>query len=494
MSLKIRKILRIFISITIFLFILHNANMVLERKDSNNKYALFFEQVKNGLSFDILFFGTSHMINAVFPMELWDNYGYVSYNFGGHANRIATTYWVMQNAFDYTIPKLVVIDCSGISDNRKVYENEEYVHLSLDAFPFSMTKVKAVSDLIKTENQLSYLWNFVTYHNRWNDLNRKDFDVDCSYEKGAESMLNVATPGYMEYVNCDEKRGKNTVSSEYLQKIIKDCQQQNIDVLLTYLPFPATKGWKEEANYVQDIALQYNVQYINFFDLDVVNFNTDCYDSNSHLNQSGGYKITEYIGQYIKNNYDIEDHRNDMSYNHWNDDYQIYRKIKNATFRQLQNLDQYLLALADPKISTCFYIKPGSSILYDQGMQELIRNISPKSNIMHLNAAANSGTGYFCIIDKQKNALVETMDSLEKLNTNTFVGNVFTSTDEEGKPYIIIKENPIPLYDPQKGIYSDITILVFDNETENILDIAAFNVEPDLIPTNALRNNMFVLP
>ena len=204
--------------------------------------------------------------------------------------------------------------------------------------------------------------------------------------------------------------------------------------------------------------------------------------------------MVEYIGQYIKNNYDIEDHRNDMSYNHWNDDYQIYRKIKNATFRQLQNLDQYLLALADPKISTCFYIKPGSSILYDQGMQELIRNISPKSNIMHLNAAANSGTGYFCIIDKQKNALVETMDSLEKFNTNTFVGNVFTSTDEEGKPYIIIKENPIPLYDPQKGIYSDITILVFDNETENILDIAAFNVEPDLIPTNALRNNMFVLP
>jgi hypothetical protein len=62
----------------------------MERKASDFKYANFFEQDED---FDVLFFGTSHVINGIFPMELWNDYGIVSYNFGGHGNEIATSYW-----------------------------------------------------------------------------------------------------------------------------------------------------------------------------------------------------------------------------------------------------------------------------------------------------------------------------------------------------------------------------------------------------------------
>jgi hypothetical protein len=62
----------------------------MERKASDFKYANFFEQDED---FDVLFFGTSHVINGIFPMELWNEYGIVSYNFGGHGNEIATSYW-----------------------------------------------------------------------------------------------------------------------------------------------------------------------------------------------------------------------------------------------------------------------------------------------------------------------------------------------------------------------------------------------------------------
>jgi hypothetical protein len=62
----------------------------MERKSSDFKYADYFEQDED---FDVLFFGTSHVINGIFPMELWNDYGIVSYNFGGHGNEIATSYW-----------------------------------------------------------------------------------------------------------------------------------------------------------------------------------------------------------------------------------------------------------------------------------------------------------------------------------------------------------------------------------------------------------------
>ena len=138
---KIKIILSCFVTLCLTVCILGRLTDLMERKDSRSKYADFFEQKDN---FNVLFMGTSHVINAVQPMELWDDYGIVSYNLGGHANRIATTYWTMENALDYTTPDLVVIDTFSVSNKMKCYDVFSYIHLSLDAFPLSPTKIKAV--------------------------------------------------------------------------------------------------------------------------------------------------------------------------------------------------------------------------------------------------------------------------------------------------------------------------------------------------------------
>lgn len=70
---------------------------VMQRKASLEKYGDFY---LNEDSIDVMFFGTSHVINAYFPMELWEDYGITSYNFGGHANYLTTSYWQMVNAID----------------------------------------------------------------------------------------------------------------------------------------------------------------------------------------------------------------------------------------------------------------------------------------------------------------------------------------------------------------------------------------------------------
>ena len=89
---------------------------LLERRSAENKYAQFFDEQND---FDVLFLGTSHVVDAVYPLELWNDYGIVSYNFGGHGNQMATNYWVLVNAMDYTTPELVVVDCTCLSSNAK---------------------------------------------------------------------------------------------------------------------------------------------------------------------------------------------------------------------------------------------------------------------------------------------------------------------------------------------------------------------------------------
>ena len=99
------KILKRIFSIVVVLLIvmvgLYRLAVLTERKDSQFKYKPFYQQKEN---FDVLFMGSSHVINGIFPMELWRDYGIVSYNFGGHANSLAISYWQMVNAFDYTTP------------------------------------------------------------------------------------------------------------------------------------------------------------------------------------------------------------------------------------------------------------------------------------------------------------------------------------------------------------------------------------------------------
>lgn len=90
---------------------------ILERKDSDFKYEPFKEQKQD---FDILFIGTSHVLNGIYPMQLWRDFGMVSYNCGGHGNRMPTTYHMMLNLLEEHEPKLMVIDVAGIEWNEKI--------------------------------------------------------------------------------------------------------------------------------------------------------------------------------------------------------------------------------------------------------------------------------------------------------------------------------------------------------------------------------------
>ena len=159
-------------AIIIFLVILYYVDGIVARKDSYFKYEPFFKQEEN---FDVLFMGTSHVLNAVYPMELWNDYGIVSYNFGGHGNYLPTTYWIMKNALEYTTPKLMVIDCFFLGQNEKMRDVDQQ-HVSLDRIPFNKVKADGIKDVIEEKDKrLDFYWKFSIYHNRWNELDKEDF-------------------------------------------------------------------------------------------------------------------------------------------------------------------------------------------------------------------------------------------------------------------------------------------------------------------------------
>lgn len=428
---------------------LYQLSALTERKASNFKYVPFYQQQED---FDVLFMGTSHVINGIFPMELWNKYGIVSYNFGGHGNTLVASYWQMVNAFDYTRPRLVVIDCLKLSSQQKITTDDKSVtHLSLDAIPISINKIKAVCDLLDTnQDKKEFLFNFCVYHDRWKELGKNDFNPYVTTEKGAESRIGVAVPDEFLTINRDEKLIEHTVGEEYLRKMIQYCQDRQVDILLMYLPFPANEIQQKEANTVFDIAQEYGVEYLDFSTLkELVDFDIDCYDANSHLNPSGARKITSYIGQYIMEHYDIKDQRENEDYNKWHEDYKVYTRQKINNIKGQTSLKSALMLLNDENLSFSIYIPKDSDLRENEILEKLLRNagidtdkISEKEDVLVTVDRCSDFVYYSNILETQK----------------TTFGEIAVLDGTDGYGFYLNRDNKLKL-----KASTEVALLVFDN-------------------------------
>lgn len=376
-SKTVRAIAGCLVIILIVILIISSLSGLFMRKLSYTKNG---EILSGKTDYDVLFLGTSHMIDAVYPMELWNDYGITSYNLGGHGCELATSYWIMENALEHISPKLVVVDCYYLSSESKIGESADMLHDYLDIYPVSNTKINAVRDLTDSTNikdNMDLLWNFSAFHSRFNDLSRVDFKPEYSVEKGAQFQVLVGSTTAFNPIPDDMMSDENAVGAQYLNKIISSCNSRGMDVLLTYLPFPAAGEYQMEANLATKLANDNNLNYINFLKEDIVDYNTDIandYTINSHLNPSGARKLTKYLGQYLIDNYSLTDHRTDAAYECWNDDYKAYEDLKRGYEYSSKSIKDHLMMLYDTDLTTIIDIYDKS--IYDNPtFMSLITNL-----------------------------------------------------------------------------------------------------------------------
>lgn len=368
----------------LLLAVLVHVSGVLERKESYVKYGPFLEAKEE---FDVLFIGNSHMVNGVFPMELWRDYGIVSYNIAGYGNTVPVSYWAMRNAFDYHKPKLMVIDILDVGKKSKLTGSSGDLHKALDCYPLSLTKIQAIQDLIDdpyaTDDDGNYFvdmkWEYFLplgkYHSRWNVLTESDFQPEMTKQKGAEAVIGVAQPRDYEIFEDGYAAEEDGWGFAYLRKMIEECKAQGIDVLLTYLPHPSTQEQQREANAVRWIAEEYGVNFVDLVYMDqVVDYSTDLFDSFSHLNPSGAKKVTDFLGRYIMDHYDISDRRIDPEYKDWEQDYSAYEAHKARYIAGQGKLENLLSLLHDKSFHVNLYVVEGSAVYNHDKLMLLMHN------------------------------------------------------------------------------------------------------------------------
>lgn len=489
MELMVKKRILLIIKSAVFIVLLAGVILVaaktVSRKESSEKYSDFFECADQ---IDVLFMGSSHVINGINPVKLYENYGYTSYNMGGHGSVLPATYWELMEALEYSNPKVVVVDTYMLEKDYvhvdEMYETStdaereasiEQLHLNMDAWPLSKTKAAAINDLIgDEETRKEFLYPFTLYHNRWDELTMNDYGWMNGSEEdnelfGAEARFQVCLEPDIErpedgsLVLSGESEG-----TKYLKKIIEECQDRGIDVVLTFLPVARyTEEDEESANTAEQIAKEYGVSFVNMEDEeDIVDYNTDMND-NGHLNNAGMEKVTDFIGEYLQSGFDNEltDHREDETYSKWDDQIELYhQQMTEAAYGQ-DDLFTELLALENTNDSFFIYVKDGSSAITNSDVGSLIKALSGTE--VYNDALVSNGP-YMLYKDGNSGLVTEFAGEAESDTFLTSLGDTeyigiagFAAIYEDGN-----EEND--LLDMADHYTSDVQILIVDKDRGEI--------------------------
>lgn len=283
-------------------------------QDRNQSFAGIQAEKENTI--DVLVLGDSEAYTSISPLKLWKKHGFTTYVCGQSSQKIQEAYYMLKTALKTQSPKLVILETNMFFRYEGLVKSVET----------SVTEAAG------------YYIPLIKYHNLWKKMADgsekavKDYkgfiirDAVDSYEGG-------------EYMKETEKRAEIPEYNRwYINAILNLCKENKIDVLLYSAPSPKNCNMKRH-NAVSDCAEEKGIPYLDLNKKTAelgINWKTDSLDKGDHLNLSGACKVTEYLGKYLKENYNLPDKREDDAYKSWNDLAEKYKEKADASLQKIQ--------------------------------------------------------------------------------------------------------------------------------------------------------------
>lgn len=306
----------------------------LTNEDNSHSYITrgFYAEKENSL--DIIFMGNSDTYRGISPMILWQDYKITSYNYVSSGQRMWTGYYMLEEALKTQKPKVIFFNVDGLFfDDHSSMSNYQKV---FDNMKFSKNKLKAINDSVfefSNSKKLALIFPIISYHSRYNELRKEDFQFALSdyynVNKGLDMTTKKVSYGNEYVYDSDDRIPLDNKVLKYLNKMVDKCDDENI--VLEFFWIPSPDSWtREKSNTISDYAKEHDISYIDLnlnyedFDLD---FEVDTSDGGDHLNVYGAEKVALFMGNYISDKYTFEEHSDDII-SKWDDDLEKYYENK----------------------------------------------------------------------------------------------------------------------------------------------------------------------
>lgn len=305
----------------------------------------FYAEKKNDM--DVVFLGSSTMFCTVDPLVLYENYGIAAYDFGCSAQAFESEYLYLKEVLRYQKPKVIGLEVVSIKKKTDPADLEVWSYAMAD-LRFSFDKMTELYRMLHTERDIyaMQMLPILQYKDRWKELSEEDFaDNRVNYTKGAYTPAKITEePLDFSRYYTDEPEGPIPEENrETLEKIVTLCRENGISLFLFKGP---NIGWTvHDTENVQELADQYDLPFLNYFDL-LEELNVDPvgdFRDFSHFNRFGSQKASVYMGQYLKEQYDLPDRRAQEGENSWDISLQARARDRaQEALRGAQGLDAYL--------------------------------------------------------------------------------------------------------------------------------------------------------
>ena len=157
-----------------------------------------------------------------------------------------------------------------------------------------------VQKLPKTENRpLSYDYSFETA----NDLSADFVKSSMALRKDKRGFLATTDTSVLSSfdalqpdISDDDKLPYEDIMVKYTDKIIKLCEQYNVELIFYRAPYISTENELRKSNWFKDYCQDKGIQYL---DLEKeIEFDMSCdFIDYAHLNVSGANRATEFLAQ-----------------------------------------------------------------------------------------------------------------------------------------------------------------------------------------------------
>jgi len=307
-----KNVVKVLIFLIIFIILLLVSSFIFVPKSNiamstrTRKTNLVMGEKDNSL--DALFIGDSLVYTAINPMHIWENYGYTSYDLAMSAQYLYESYNNIDKILQNQKPKIIFLETNQFFRKYKIV------------------------NVIGAEGKK--IFPVFEYHNRWKDLSFDDLFKKAEYTlrdpyKGYRFMNKVnraedANKNYMK--KKKDKKEINDLNYRYIKKIAQKCKENDIELVLLSTPSMKNCNYSKYQT-IKDIAKEFNLEHVdlnldNKLDIDWI---TETVDKGDHLNYLGAYKVSDFLGEYLKGK-NFVDHRHDDKYSSWQEDYELYKK------------------------------------------------------------------------------------------------------------------------------------------------------------------------
>lgn len=435
----------------------------------------FYEEKED--SVEVLCLGASTAWCTVDPLVLYEEYGIAAYDFGSSAQPFELTAAFLEEAFRTQHPKVVCLEmlslCKSIDEG-----DPDNLNYGLTDLRFSRIKAQRVLEMLPQDKgkALSYLIPIVQYKDRWQELEKNDFigeyESYANYAKGAYTQDKIADAPldftyYFENTDAEAAQIPER-NREVFDRMVKLCRENGAKLLLFKSP---NGGWTmEETKAVEGLAAEYGLPFVNFFDLlDTLQIDLQQdFRDNSHFNRYGSAKASSYFGQYLKDHYDLTDYRSYDTENSWDIALRGRERDRaNEAVAKTESLPEYLGKLPYAGYTVIFSVT-GDTTGNEEFLKGLAESFAPVTY-----EDMQAGVTFAVVNGECRPELVctgnLTADSA-RAGSRTAKLDLGIGDVAELTPYSITYNHKM-----YNLVDNGITILVYDNEWNRLVDIAGFD-------------------